>query len=422
MIVADDLGTDKVGVYGEHPGHPPTPNIDAFAADGLLFRNAYSYPTCSASRAALLTGRYGRRNGMGGVVEGEETTWELPLAEVTLPEVLHGADRGYTTIALGKWHLSGPGTPSGDRHPNLQGFDHYAGSLGQLASNRKLAGAGGPYYRFGKIVDGELEVVERYATVDTADDAVRWLGKLQGPWLLYVAFHAPHVPFHVPPPELAGGKKLPTDATDVAKFDAAVQALDTEIGVVLAALTPEQRRTTTIVFIGDNGTDRNVVLPPLDPDHAKASLFEGGTNVPLIVAGARVSSQGETAALVHSVDVLPTVADLLGIDVSALTLDGSSFAPVLSDRTATVPRKTVFTERFHPIGNGPYDVDLVALRDDRYKIVRDRRGEWKFYDLEGRFDDGPGVAPGSLKGAEAKRYAALKEEIDTTLAGLRFAY
>src|SRR5687768_3418663 len=82
VIVADDLGVDKVRAYGVHPQAPPTPNIDALAAKGVLFRNAYTYSICSPSRAALLTGRYGRRHGLGGIVELDEGTWEVPLDEV----------------------------------------------------------------------------------------------------------------------------------------------------------------------------------------------------------------------------------------------------------------------------------------------------------------------------------------------------
>src|SRR5687768_13823316 len=76
VIVADDLGVDKVRAYGVHPKAPPTPNVDALAAKGVLFRHAYTYSTCSPSRAALLTGRYGRRHGLGGIVELDHSTWE----------------------------------------------------------------------------------------------------------------------------------------------------------------------------------------------------------------------------------------------------------------------------------------------------------------------------------------------------------
>jgi hypothetical protein len=71
VIVADDLGTDKVGVYAEAPDPPATPRIDRLAAEGVWFRNAYVSSVCAASRAALLTGRYSSRTGIGGVIDRE---------------------------------------------------------------------------------------------------------------------------------------------------------------------------------------------------------------------------------------------------------------------------------------------------------------------------------------------------------------
>ena len=423
LIVADDLGTDKVGAYGEHPAAPPTPNIDRLAAQGVLFRNAYTYPTCSASRAALMTGRYGRRTGMGGIVELDQSTYELPLAEVLLPEVLdRSPSYTWSTAAVGKWHLSGHKTEHAFDHPNLQGFDHYAGCLGNLFITAKDWGANGNYARFEKAINGELSWVTRYATTDTTDDAITQLSTLEPPWLLYVAYNAPHTPFQSPPQTLHSKGRLGRGADDITKFDAMVEAMDREIGRLLAAMTPEQRRTTTVVFFGDNGTDRGAILPPLDPDHGKASLYEGGTNVPLIVSGPGVAEGAEAAALVHAVDLLPTLAQRAGIDVGELVLDGVSFASVLEDPHRTGPRTTLFTERFRPLGGGPFDIDMVALRDDRYKILRARDGSWQLFDLQGRYDDGEGKAPATLRGEERAAYKRLREQLDELLASLTFAH
>src|SRR5690606_551471 len=84
VIVLDDVGTDSVGTWGEHPDAPPTPAIDALAAQGVLFRNAWSTPACAPTRATLVTGRHGRRTGIGSGLPPWTSTWGLQLEEVTL--------------------------------------------------------------------------------------------------------------------------------------------------------------------------------------------------------------------------------------------------------------------------------------------------------------------------------------------------
>ncbi|MEQ1504548.1 MAG: sulfatase-like hydrolase/transferase [Myxococcota bacterium] len=421
VIVADDLGTDKVRAYHEQSVTPSTPSIDGLAADGVLFRNAYTYPTCSSSRAALLTGRYGRRNGMGGIVDLGESTYELPLGEITIPEALDRKGRDWHAAAIGKWHLSGFRTEHAFEHPLKQGFDHYAGCIGNLVLTSKDYGQRGNYFHYEKDTDGEVSWSTRYATAETTDDAVGQLKTLPEPWFLWVAYNAPHEPFHAPPADLLS-HPVSKDATDLELHTAAVEAMDREIGRLLASMSDAQRRSTTIVFVGDNGTDQGAILPPLDPSHGKASLFEGGTNVPLIVSGAGVPGPGEAKALVHAVDLLPTVLELAGASADGLVLDGQSFASVLANPRSDGPRRTVYTERFSPIGGGPYDVDMVALRDARYKILRTKQGGFKFFDLQGRFDDGEGRAAKELTGPDRARFEALKAELDEIARTVTYGY
>jgi arylsulfatase A-like enzyme len=408
VILLDDLGTDKVGAYGEHPKAPPTPTLDGLAGSGLLFRNAYANPVCSPSRAALLTGRYGRRTGFGAIVEIANADVELPLDEVLIPEVLDQADDDWTSVALGKWHLSAFESPTNLDHPNKQGFDHYAGALGNLFHSS--TGQKASWRKYEKIVDGKPTWVEEYATTDTTNDAIAQLGTLKAPWFMYVAYNAPHTPFHVPPAKLYSGR-IDNKASDIQKFDATVEALDHEIGRLLDAMSPEQRANTYVVVVGDNGTDRDAVLPPLDPDHGKASVFEGGVNVPMIVTGPGVD-RGETQALVHLVDFLPTIAESAGVTPTGKTLDGISFLDVLGDASASGDREYLYVERFAPLGGGPFDLELRAIRDDRYKIVVDRKGTTTFHDLKGRNDDGPGADPRKLRGEDKTRYTRLNAELE----------
>ncbi len=98
VILLDDWGLDKMGLYGLHPSPPPTPNLDALAADGALFTNATANPTCSPTRASMLTGRHASRVGVGHALNVLEVTPDLPHSEVTLPEMLAESPHDYTSV------------------------------------------------------------------------------------------------------------------------------------------------------------------------------------------------------------------------------------------------------------------------------------------------------------------------------------
>lgn len=408
LIVADDLGTDKVGAYQEHPSPPATPSLDRLAAEGVLFENAYGYGTGAATRAALLTGRYGRRYGLGGPLRSD-VDYELPLSEMLLPEMLTLAPEPWASAALGKWGLATDASPSGVGHPTEQGFGSFAGTLDSLDR----------YEGFEKVVDGEVEKVKGYATVDTTDDAIERLNRLQSPWLLYVAFHAPHEPAHVPPADVLG-REVPRDATEAERIDAAIEVLDKEVGRLLEAMSPRQREETLVVFLGDNGTASPAVRPPLDSTHAKNSLFEGGTNIPLLVRGPGVERGKRTKALAHVIDLVPTLAASTGVDLDRLAnpVDGTSLWPALGAPDGPGSRDFVYTEKFRPTGEGPYDIDWRSVRNDRYKLLDVGGSKPQFFELEGRFDDGMALRPAQLTPDEQAAYEALAEELDRMRAEL----
>lgn len=427
IFVADDVGTDKIGAYREAETAPVTPHIDALANRGVLFRNAYTYPVCSASRSALLTGRYGRRTGMGGVIELKQSHYELPLDEITIPEALNlggkAVGKSWEAVAIGKWHLSGFDTESSFLHPLLQGFAHHRGTIGNLINTSRDYGTRGNYYHYERAVDGVPSWSTTYATTQSADDAIEALSTMTSPWFLWVAFNAAHEPFDPPPPGLARTDTIAEDP-DSRREIAIIEAMDHEIGRIIASMEPEDTAVTTIIFIGDNGTPKEAILPPFEPSHGKATLFEGGTNVPLIVAGPPVKRPGrESVALVSAVDLFPTLLALAEIPLPAgLVLDGTSFLPLLVDPTAPGARQFVFTERFSPIGPGPYEMDQSAVRDERYKLVRNKNNKLFFYDLAGRFDDGPGLPPQALTGEQHGHFERLRSELERVMLEARFAH
>jgi arylsulfatase A-like enzyme len=353
ILVADDLGIDRLACYGA-PAAPPTPTLDRLVADGVLFQNAWSQPTCSPTRATLQTGRYGFRTGVGSVINAFGDVPALSLDEVTLPEMLDlGTGGAYAHASIGKWHL-GSSRVGGDLAPNLSGYAHFAGSLeGQLEF----------YDHWRRVVDGVATTSSRYATSACVDDALRWIRVQDRPWLCVVSFQAPHAPFHRPPPHLHT-RKLPAEAPrEVCGgpgadpepfFAAAVEALDTEIGRLLAGIQPAVRARTTVFFLGDNGTDACVARPEFR-NRAKGTLYESGLRVPLVVAGFSVADRGRSAALVSTSDLFATVAELAGVELAAtlpgVALDSHSLVPCLADRRRSV-RSWLYAEVFTPNGAG----------------------------------------------------------------------
>jgi arylsulfatase A-like enzyme len=361
VIIADDLGVDRVAVYGEHPEPGNTPTLDKLAQRGLLFRNVWSNPVCSTSRAALLTGRYAFRTGIGhGVVPVQDHELDPDIA--SLADLLAPT---HATGAFGKWHVhSVPG--SGVDHPGLMGFEHYAGGLDVF---EEFIGDG--YTDWVKTVDGTQTPTSAYATSETVDDALAWINDQPGPWFAWVAFHAPHAPFHAPPPELHSFDLPPEVADDIPLHTKAmVEAMDTEIARLFASLGSEVLSDTLVVFVGDNGTDKPAVTPPADPEKAKNTLFEGGINVPLIVAGPGVPQDVECAGLVNTTDLFATLADVAGASLPVPD-DSVSMAPYFGDPDQSSLRSFAYADVFQPNGFLPYTRWERAVRDGRFKLIRE---------------------------------------------------
>lgn len=362
ILIGDDIGVDRVGIYSEHPNPGSTPNIDQLAQGGLLFRNAWAHPGCTPARASLLTGRLPSRHGLGSFL-APNVPYGLLFEEVTIPEMLTlGTGGAYSSFAVGKWHLAG--SLDSMLHPLRQGFDYHAGSFENISD----------YYSWDKYVNGSESASTVYATTDTADEAIGQINSTPEPWFGWVAFNAPHRPFHAPPSTLAPSFQLQgnPNATPVEHQKAAIEALDTEIGRLLASIDDDVRSRTTIIFLGDNGSDGTATDFPFDPGQAKGTAFEGGVNVPLIVNGPSVAQPGsESAGLVMGVDLFSTVADLAGVDLKdqGLVLDSKSFQPYLGAPGMASIREWAFTESFIPNGPGPYVRRWIGARNERYKVT-----------------------------------------------------
>jgi len=361
VILMDDIGRDKVGAYADHADAPPTPHLDALAARGVLFRNAWAYPVCSPTRAALLTGRHSDRTGIGAIIESADgVATPLPFSETILPEALPD----HASVTLGKWHLRDVG--DSDLHPVQSGFDAAAGYVGAPT-----------YFHWTTHVNGVRRNESGYFPSALARRGTVVLGRLDEPFFLYYCPILAHSPWHVPPSYL---HTQGTPSFQPFMHKAMVEAFDHHLGLLLAAIDLE---STYVFVIGDNGSPNVTVLPPWPSSHGKRTPYEGGVRVPFIVAGPRAARGAECDELVHVTDVFATVLDLVGRPAMTVGAEDSiSFAPLLIDPAAGGARDHLYFHQFPFPGATSQVSELRGIRTRRWKLIeRTDLATLELYDL-----------------------------------------
>ncbi|MCE7992700.1 MAG: sulfatase [Roseivirga sp.] len=359
IIFADDAGYADFGLNGNQL--IKTPNIDAFAANGVKFTNAYvSGPVCSPSRAGLLTGRYQQRFGHEYNIGGNFTNTDpdsigLAVGEKTIADYLKA--KGYRTGLIGKWHLG----EKPQFHPNRRGFDEFFGML-----------KGGSAYHTGKAKDIQRngEPVEPmslpYLTDAFGNEAVSFIEKSDGePFFLFLSFNAPHTPMHARPDYLEEARG--SFETEQRAINAAMtRSLDENVGKVMAALRQAGlEENTLVIFTNDNGGAMPYNASDNSPfSGTKGTFLEGGIHVPFV---AQWPGQIEKGTLydepVITLDILPTALSVADGQVPE-SVDGIDLMPYLQ-QTEDSPHKELFWRLGH------------------HGAVR--RGEWKLI----WFDDVP---------------------------------
>ncbi len=241
IILADDLGWNDVGYHGSEIN---TPNIDRLAAEGLELDRFYAQPTCSPTRAALMTGKSPKTLGISRAIAKNQKTG-LDLSERILPQRLNSL--GYRSLMVGKWHL-GNYTPA--YAPPARGFEHFYGFLsGGIGYWDHNHGGGHDWQRNGKTIREE-----GYATHLLGDEAVQLIEQHQSqqPLFLYLAMAAPHMPNEAPQSSIDEYASISNPNRRI--HAAMVTELDTQIGRVIDALKKRQMlNNTLILFASDNG-------------------------------------------------------------------------------------------------------------------------------------------------------------------------
>ena len=359
LVIADDLGKDATPNYTEGNIKPFMPNLQSLISTGITFDNLWSYPVCTPTRASILTGKYGFKTGVlevGDQISTGETSLQRYIGTQT------GND--YVTAIIGKWHLSNTISD-----PTTMGINYYAGILN---------GGVQSYTNWNLVENGQSSVSTEYTTTKFTDLAIDWVDNQTKPWFLWLAFNAPHTPFHLAPTDLHSQGNLSTDQASIDTnptpyFLSAIEAMDSELGRFLNSLSTEERDNTLIIFIGDNGTPNQVAQSPYGTMRAKGSIYQGGVNVPLVVSGVGVNRFGvREEALVHTTDLFATIANAAGVSVNEIE-NSTSFYDLLSNSN-TAQRQFVYTERSN---NGV----SYTIRNSDYKLIVHENGNEEFYNL-----------------------------------------
>ncbi len=363
VVILDDVGVEQLAPWGlaTHPAVAPT--IDCLCERGLRFTQAYASPVCSPTRAEIQTGRFAQRYSLGDYIRVDhDNPYEVPTTPASLAEVARSA--GYRTGMFGKWHLAEPSHEGAKTHPNRFGYDHFAGSMSNLTS----IGGDTPWFY---VVDGKTSQSYEYPATANVDDALDFVADDDGrPWLVVLSFHNAHIPIHTPPDELLHQRSEGVSDRQTLFLDM-IQATDTELARFLGGLSQWDRANTTVILLGDNGTVTDLIPPDVDAGLGKGSLDEAGIRVPIVMAGRGVPSAGHTDALAHAVDIVPTVADLLGVEL-AEPVDGVSWLPLLEDPSAEL-HPTLVNFRSYNVGGPPEQLSRT-IRDRTRKLTIDEEG------------------------------------------------
>ncbi|MDO0938040.1 sulfatase-like hydrolase/transferase [Streptomyces sp. DG2A-72] len=364
VILADDLGYGELGSYGQKLIH--TPRLDALAAEGLRFTEAYApAPVCAPSRCSLLTGLHSGHSTVRENPWGPGGQGALTDRDFTFAEALRAL--GYRTGIIGKWGF-GPELPDQPSHPNSRGFEEFYGYIGHGHAHDYF-----PEYLWHngtrqEIPENKGGAREVYAPHLIQDRALSFINAHQSePFLLYLAPTVPHAPSQDPD----DGEYADRPWTGPNKRHAAqVTSFDTLVGSVTDRLTELGIADRTIVLVtSDNGpheeggTDPELFNGNGPLRGIKRNLYEGGIRVPLIAWSPQHVRSGTTDRPTPLTDLLPTLADLAGAPAPT-DVDGLSLAPLLRGSKDAARHDSLYFYRNHA---------NITPRSDAFDLGRGRR-------------------------------------------------
>ncbi|MBK7761782.1 MAG: sulfatase-like hydrolase/transferase [Bacteroidetes bacterium] len=417
LIIADDVSPDYFGSFSTTTDTAIAPNIRALGDQGIRFTKLWGAPVCSPVRAGIFTGRYPFRTGVGEVITNMASP-QLDTSEVSIAELLkYHAPSTFNAGSAGKWHLHAA-SPQQRIFPNTMGYDFYSGNFSGALTN---------FYSYQRITNGLLDTVTNYATTQTVNDAISWMDTMNTskPFFLWLAFNAPHSPYHIPPATLCDttgliGTTADINANPEKYFKAAIQAMDTEMGRLFQYLTSHNLMdSTNIIFIGDNGNDSKVAQIA-NTTKAKATLYHYGVNVPMIVKGpAVVNPNRNSDALINTPDLFATISELGGLMnwksfiPTSTVVDSKSFLPIIRNQLLST-RNWIFTEQFK---STPAASDGKTIRNENYHLIRLDNGTEQFYNQSIDIEENVNLLSGTMNAVDILNYHFLCDTLTALVGG-----
>ena len=374
FILADDLGWADLSVYGQTAF--TTPHLDQMAAEGVRFTQAYANSAvCSATRFALITGRYQYhfRGGLEEPLVRQAQRYGLPPEHPTLPSLLR--DAGYNTALIGKWHLGSLPSFGPLKSGYQRFFGNYGGAIDYFTHK---PGVGEAVPR--DLYEGEVPV-ERvgYYTQLLADEASAWIGQQSQdkPFFLSLHFTAPHWPW-VGPEDEEVSRKLKDlfhyDGGNLATYARMVRSLDKAVGQVLGQLKSQGLdENTIVVFSSDNGGERFAKTWPFTGQ--KTELLEGGLRVPTLLRWPAGLKPQVSEQVTISMDWLPTLLAAAGLKPHPdYAPDGENILPVLQGQ-APLHERSLFwrykAQAQRAVREGPYKYLKINEHEFLFDVVTD---------------------------------------------------
>lgn len=377
LIMTDDQGYGELACHG----NPiiKTPNIDQLYKESVRFTDFQVSPTCSPTRASLMTGRHEFRSGVTHTINERE---RLSLKATTIAQVLQAA--GYATGIFGKWHLG----DEDDRQPNRRGFDevfiHGAGGIGQTYPGSCGDAPGNTYFSPAILHNGTFVKTDGFCTDVFFAQATKWIegqAKKDAPFFAYIVPNAPHAPYVCP-----DAYKKPYLDAGLGEQDAAyygmITNIDENVGRLMKNLSQwGLDRRTLVLFMTDNGHARGN-LYNAGMRGAKGGPYQGGTRVPAFFRWTGMLPAGvDIDKLTAHIDLFPTFAELAAARIpSGIKLDGRSLVPLLQNPNADWPDRYVFVHqgRWNKGMAAQSKYKNCAVRNSRFRLVNNK----ELYDIK----------------------------------------
>ena len=387
LIITDDQGYGPVGAHG----HPwiKTPHLDRLYSESTRFERFLVSPTCSPTRAAIMSGRHPLKNGVTHTILERE---RMALGTFTVAQALQSVN--YQTGIFGKWHLGDEELYQPENRGFSEVFIHGAGGIGQAYACSCADAPGNKYFDPVIRYNGEFVKTKGYCTDIFFKAALGWIKKVKNesdPFFAYITTNAPHGPFIAPPSNTKKFKDMGFKGTQ-AGFYGMIENIDENIGLLLEKISEwDLDKETLIIFMSDNGMTGGGSGRPgkevakgypffnAGQKGLKGGVDEGGVRVPFFVRWKnKINSGKDVKKLAAHIDIFPTFADLAGLKLNeklSNQIEGRSLLKLIENPDATWQDRFLFTQRARwKTGAEPNDHmwQNFAVRNQRYRLVGER--------------------------------------------------